>query len=210
MPTIDSIWFTTDSKPMSELDCDAQEKLESALLAIDGVNEIECYSEIRVHSDCNYEDLAAIAVRVYAVIHSYHWLTPAGLEKLEAWQVVYDDSIEGEKYVETTTEKVKTFLEAAGWDDTLFLLKCAINLAKRDEKYKQVWEKAICHGSTIEYRHAFSQFGNYWSTDVRHGNAVDGFDSAMCAIKEDKRLPGHFDEMVSFLREQRERQAMPL
>lgn len=91
--------------------------------------------------------------------------------------------------LEVTVEKIRHFLEATKLEGGLVLLEKAINKSKVDESYALRMENALLHGSTVEFRELFSDFGCYWArtSDVcpyyPHGDAVDSIDSAMLSIR---------------------------
>lgn len=91
--------------------------------------------------------------------------------------------------LDVTLDKLRHYLTATRKPDAVELLEKAVAKAKVDKAYFERFESALMHGSTVEGRELFSDFGDYWArTSVEipyypHGDAVDGIDTALFHIR---------------------------
>lgn len=91
--------------------------------------------------------------------------------------------------LEVTIEKLRHYLQAPRRFLSLELLEKAVSKAKKDKAYFERFESALLHGSTVEYRKLFSDFGDYLARTSEeipyypHGDAVDGIDTALFHIR---------------------------
>lgn len=91
--------------------------------------------------------------------------------------------------MEVTLEKLKNYLCATDRDGATELLNKAIEKARVDKHFAERFENALMHGSTVEYRELFADFGCYWSKMSEeipyypHHDAVNGIDTAMFHIR---------------------------
>jgi hypothetical protein len=88
-----------------------------------------------------------------------------------------------------TLERLRHYLAAVQRPDAVTLLEKAETKAKENEEYARRMEAALLHGSTIECRELFSDFGDYWEKTrgefpfYPHHDAVNLIDTAMFHIK---------------------------
>lgn len=91
--------------------------------------------------------------------------------------------------LDETLAQLRHYLTEVKRPDALELLEKAVVKAEEDESYAQRMEAALVHGSTIEYRSLFSDFGDYWEKPraefpfYPHHDNVNLIDSAMHHIK---------------------------
>ena len=77
---VDSFWFTADSIPFPDIeDEDKAECLINELLAIESVIETEHYAAIRIHTNCELDQLPKVMHQVYEVLAKYECLSPIGV-----------------------------------------------------------------------------------------------------------------------------------
>ncbi|MFR9702465.1 hypothetical protein ACL00O_08195 [Aeromonas sanarellii] len=97
---------------------------------------------------------------------------------------------------EETLEKLRHGLATDCNKDAQVLLEKAVNKARDDRRYAQLFEETLLQGSTIEIRECLSCFGDYFerSRDAPpyypHHDAVNGIDCALYAILFDAAHPG--------------------
>ncbi|MCB2426119.1 MULTISPECIES: hypothetical protein [Methylophaga] len=91
--------------------------------------------------------------------------------------------------LDVTLDKLRHYLTATRKPDAVELLEKAVAKAKVDKAYFERFESALMHGSTVEGRELFSDFGDYWArTSVEipyypHHDAVNAIDSALFHIR---------------------------
>lgn len=91
--------------------------------------------------------------------------------------------------LEQTLNKLRYYLFAINRPCAVELLEKAVNKAKADEDFARRMEDALLHGSTIECRELFSDFGEYFEKPratfpfYPHHDAVNAIDTAMFHIK---------------------------
>lgn len=88
-----------------------------------------------------------------------------------------------------TVALLRHYVMAVKRPEALALLDKAVAKAEGDEEYAQRFEAALLHGSTIECRSVFSDFGDYWAKTsdeipyYPHHDAVNLLDTALFHIK---------------------------